>query len=628
MYTKIIHYHIVVSILALLLSCEMKRTGIHAALTEEDANEIVKKYTNVLASADSARALGFWSSKSVNDPDFWYMHASRGFRISFSRWREFLASYSPRIDKVRSENEYAVIELTWTLKEPAAAQNQQPRIMRFYVVREKERWLFINPIDLLTRDWQSYESKHFIYHFPKEYRLEDHLHEIRANDQSFENMLRFFDLDLTDRLRFYKARSAPECGELILQPPANGLAPLPSKENTNPPFGAYNVISTSFYHPHEVAHCLAAVAGIPYDNAVVTEGFAVALGGVAGATEETTLQEARNLLEISKLLPLETLFIIPLSEFLRQNYITYYESGALVRFLYDRFGMGKLKEVCEYLNQPSRADESMERVLGVTISQLEKQFHAYLLRQQRKNIGFSIPPTATEMFSMKDPENDDTGDGDYVYPRHQNFAKGVFDLRQFAVLKDQHNAYFKITMSKLMTPAFYGSSDEQFTPCIVIAINYGRNGKRTLARDCHGVRFSPDEGYDLKLNIGSAVSVSNNLGKVCYTTPDIVYKFVNKEAHTIEVSIPVGMIGEPQEDWKYFVGIGLTSNRTMNFLYSGPMPVHQNHPVFISGGNFAFGNPDFIDILHPDTDEQVRILSRYDAAKNVKPIVVMIGHLN
>jgi hypothetical protein len=85
------------------------------------------------------------------------------------------------------------------------------------------------------------------------------------------------------------------------------------------------------------------------------------------------------------------------------------------------------------------------------------------------------------------------------------------------------------------------------------------------------------------------------------------------------------MIGEPDENWKYFVGVGLTSNRAMNFLYNGPMPALRNHPVFIRGANFDYGNPDFIDILYPDHGQQVKILSRYDASKNIKPVVKMMG---
>ncbi|MFQ5821345.1 MAG: hypothetical protein ACE5I5_15275, partial [Candidatus Heimdallarchaeota archaeon] len=88
----------------------------------------------------------------MEDPGFWYMHASIGDRILFSKWQDFLELHSHQIHKVRSEKNYAIIDLTWTLRDSSTARSQQPKAMRFYVVQENGRWVFINPIDLLTRD--------------------------------------------------------------------------------------------------------------------------------------------------------------------------------------------------------------------------------------------------------------------------------------------------------------------------------------------------------------------------------------------------------------------------------------------------------------------------------------------
>lgn len=626
-HVRSLSYFILVPIILTSSSCQNNASGIRAQYTEREATEFVKTYVQALSNGDSAQVLTFWSPRSVGDPSFWYMHAARGLRIPFSSWPDFLEIYTPEIRDVHPREDHAVIELTWAPRDTTVAQTVQPRDMRFYVAQESRRYVLINPIDILKRDWKSYESDYLIYHFPEEYLLEDHLHEIMANDQAIEDMLAFFDLKMTDRIPFYKVRTPAEAGEIFLQFPSNGYAVLPFDEQTDCPITAYKIISTSFYHPHEIAHCVAAIAGIPHDNAVITEGFGVALGGVAGAVSETSLQEARNLLQASKLLTLETLFTLPVPEFLQRNYITYYESGALIRFLYDRFGMNKLKRFCE---QASSTDvfKSAENVLGASTTQLEKQFHTYLLGGERNTITFVIPSDAREVFAMEDPENDDVGDGDYRYPRHASFESGVFDLRRFTVFKDDGKAYFRATLSKLMSPLSYGSSDEQFSPCITIAINYGTNDERPLKHDCHGIQFPSGEGYDVKLNIGSAVSISSPLGKAYYTTPDIVYDSVNKEEHSIEVAIPIDIIGEPNEGWKYFVGVGLTSNRTMNFLYDGPMPVQRDNPVFISGGDFAYGNPDFIDILWVSSHEQERILGEYDVTKNIKPIVPMIGPAN
>ena len=114
-------------------------------------------------------------------------------------------------------------------------------------------------------------------------------------------------------------------------------------------------------------------------------------------------------------------------------------------------------------------------------------------------------------------------------------------------------------------------------------------------------------------------------GKVFLTTPDIVYDHIDMKTHSIDFSIPLEMMGEPEADWKYFVGVGLTTNRLMNYIHGGPTFVRQNHRAFISGGNYPQGNPDFIDILLEPSIDQEKLLSQYDVPNNMMPTVKMVG---
>jgi hypothetical protein len=622
MYEKIIRYLLSGSIMAFFISCQERDND---TITKQEAIEIINQYTHVLAKGDSSGILPFWSSRSSAKPGFWYMHAYVGGRLELSQWPDFLTSFSPQVQDVRTSGNHSIIDLMWVERDSSATHERRSVEMRYYVTQEKKRWVFINPIDVLTQDWESYESDHFIYHFPEEIRIADHMNEIRASDESFERMLRFFEIEIAERIHFYTPRTAQECGELILHPSANGYAPLPPKSWLKHPVASYKIISPSFYHPHEVAHSLTALAGIVCSNHIVLEGFAVALGGVTATTEDLTLVESRNLLEASMLIPLAELFSMPNNEYFRKNYITYYESGALIRFLHERFGMERLRVFCSKTEDSDNLGEILKGVYDMSVRSLEHQFHEYLLNTETPDIGYDIPPGVTPVFSMEDPENDDTGDGDYVYPQHPNFEDGVFDLRHFAVFKNKENAFFRITMSKLMMPASYREGGDLFIPCIVIAIHKGKEEGMPQNRDCHGVQFAPDEGYHIKLNIGTAISFSNYLGKVYFTTPDIVYEFIDKKQNSIDFSVPLDMIGEPEADWKYFVGVGLTTNRIMNFIHGGPTFVRQDHRAFISGGNYAQGNPDFIDILLAPSIDQEKVLSRYDVSENIKPIVAMVG---
>lgn len=111
-------------------------------------------------------------------------------------------------------------------------------------------------------------------------------------------------------------------------------------------------------------------------------------------------------------------------------------------------------------------------------------------------------------------------------------------------------------------------------------------------------------------------------------SPDIVYESVDKNDTSIDFSVPLDVIGEPGADWKYFVGVGLTTNRLMNYIHGGPTFVRQDHRAFISGGNYPQGNPDFIDILLASSINQEKVLSKYDVPKNIKPIVPMVKGSN
>ena len=121
------------------------------------------------------------------------------------------------------------------------------------------------------------------------------------------------------------------------------------------------------------------------------------------------------------------------------------------------------------------------------------------------------------------------------------------------------------------------------------------------------------DGYDLKVNVGFGVNISDSLGKIYVATGDYYSAMADPKSHSLTFSLPIGLIGEPQDKWKYFVGVGLGSEATFNF--SGLTPVLKSVPGLISGGNYDYSNPAFIDILLPEDVDQSSVLSDYDADK-------------
>ncbi|MCP4727792.1 MAG: hypothetical protein GY863_22330 [bacterium] len=166
-------------------------------------------------------------------------------------------------------------------------------------------------------------------------------------------------------------------------------------------------------------------------------------------------------------------------------------------------------------------------------------------------------------------------------------------------------------------------------PGAVIAINKGGNEDRPLRKYGDGVEFGEDGGYDLKINIGYAVSLTNPLGRIYFTSPSIGQKMRKIGDNIIEFSLPVEYLGEPDKDWKYCVGIGLMSDRSMNFIDAGLTPViKEGPPVFIKGGNYNYGNPAFIDLLLGAEFDQAEILGNYDPTEGKRAVVPMVGPKN
>ena len=311
--------------------------------------------------------------------------------------------------------------------------------------------------------------------------------------------------------------------------------------------------------------------------------------------------------------------------FWEYNFITYQEAGAFVRFLIDWFGIEKLKELCNVPDVDDELGTSIYNIYGLTLHELEVQWKEYLLQIDVPDVTYSIPENSEMVFSMEDPQGDDKGDGNYKYPDDGRFKRGVFDLRVFSVFMDSSRVYFRLEFQNMIDPVIYSYVGEKFVPGAVIAINKGDGEKRQVQKYFDGVKLEKNKGYDLKLTIGFGITVSDNYGKMYYTTGDIRNSILYPEEKRIEFSFPLNFIGEPKKNWQYFVGTGLMGDRTMHFT-GGPMAVRRDHRLFIRGGNYDFGNPAFIDILLPEEVNQKKVLSEYDPEEGKLAVVPMVTH--
>ena len=592
---------------------------------KEDAEQLMQLYMQALRSGDKEEIYRFWSTHSLEREGFDYMHLWIGACLPISDWSEFFEQNHCTYDikEIRAEHDHYIIDFEWILKEPSdMKRDPETHIMRYYVVWENDTWVLMNPIDLLTRNWLTHESEHFLFHYPPNIEIETFIPEFTFMDQECQRLFEFLNIKLEDKINYYKARTPQKCGELICFPPANGYCVRAHPFRPDAPRWFHIVVSTSFINLHEVTHLLAPDAELYSISAAFDEGIAVAFGGTTFQTAELAFIQTKNAIGHPEYVPIDVL-LTDEAAFWENPFLTYQEAGAFVRFLIDQFDLEKLKELCSEPDVAHKLDKTIHNIYGYSIKELENRMIDHLIQMNVPDVRYSIPEDAELVFSMTDPQGDDLGDGDYEYPTDERFEKGVFDLRKFQVLKDAEHIYFRLKFQRMINPVKYDFTGEKFVPGTVIAIYKGNTKKRHLQRRFDGIQLENGKGYDLKITVGSGITVSNNYGKVYYSAGDILHGVGNERENMIEFSFPIEFVGEPESDWKYFVGVGLTGDRTIHF-FGGPMPVYKDHGLFISGGNYQSGNPAFIDILLPEEIDQAQILADYDASEGRMAVVPMV----
>jgi hypothetical protein len=584
----------------------------------------MKSYFSALRTGDADAIRSHWSQASLDRPGFEIMHLWIGGTIHISEWSGFLedAQLTYSLRGVRRGNGYHVIEFEWVPGAGASGTTAASHEMRYYVLREDGRWVLGNPVDVLTQGWTRHEADHLVVFCPPEIDIAEHLVEIGALDVRCGELLDMMDLELDRKIEYYKVGSPHQCGEIVCFPPANGYAVIQLTNDTGAPRWFEIALSTSFNNAHEVMHVLASKARMPYVNAAFCEGLAVACGGTTFQTPDMALVKTKSVMGTSAYVPITSLMTMPDAEFLRASYITYQEAGAFVRFLIDEFGIDRVRRFYDETVALGDSNEAALLVFGHSLDNLETMLHDYLEDIELLAVGTAIPDGAREVFVMEDPAGDDLGDGDYTYPTDGRFRRGSFDLREFAVLKDTNRVYFRLRLGMLIAPVV-GVTGERFMPGCVIAMKRGDDGQQHLTRTCHGVGFEGGEGFDVKVAAGFGVCVTDSLGKLVSTSGDISQSILKMDSSAIEFSLPISIVGDPDEAWSYFVGVGLVTDRAMDF-FGGPVPVLMRGGPLIGGGNFQYGNPAFIDVLLPPDVDQAGLLSAYDPPSHRLAMVPLI----
>ncbi len=580
--------------------------------TSDMAAAFLTSYTAAVERGDSAEVLEYWSEESRMRPGFWTMIAYHGGLLPFDQFQEFLRHHHFEIKEVRTGLDHHEIDIEWV---PHDGQGEgvlpRPTSMRYYIVREQGQPVLIKPLDLLTHDWRCHETELFVFHFPRSLSAEEHRFEMqRMNDLSMEISSRL-KAELDSKIHVYCPPDARQCGDLIVYPPSYGYAVV-----------VWNVIvTTAFVNPHEFVHVVTLRDG-SFINAAFSEGLAVALGGGAWFTPEFSLSQAKNLLDHPMYVPIAHLMLFENQAFLTQAEITYHEAGAFVSYLLDQYGWDTLLKCEATVDSGMSIVDAFKAVYGSSLKSEELLWINYMRALQLPEVGLQTPDSVRQLFVIEDPIGDDDGDGTYTYPLDERFRDGAFDLTRFSVSVDDDHVYFELGFRTIIHAVTDGTRDRTFVPGCVIAVRRDPAKNHPLQHQYLNVRFENGRGYDCRIDIGQTIQVVDAFGRCSFAGPYVRGDITHESSKSLSFALPMSLIGRPETDWEYFVGVFLADDAGTGFLRMFPRHMQARPQLFSIGcGSDPQAKAGFIDILVPEGRSQREILGNYGRSEP-RPVVV------
>lgn len=256
------------------------------------------------------------------------------------------------------------------LELPFAWEGADPRFpVWLALAREGEDWLIEDDprqvLLALTRDWQTAESPHFVYHFPHEGLITRR--DMIYHEYHFRRIQSLMEVEVPDKIHYFRAATPEQLLQLGI---SNDLGE-----------GYYGVVicATSRF-AHEVTHAM--LTQQPPNN-WLSEGVAVLWGQDWDRPwEEPPHETARRMLQQGQLLPLERLIHTPtyltfFPDFNRSAGISYPQAASFVHFLTTQYPRALFHQLFARANLRNVEDVFRE-LYGRPIQEVDAAWRAWL----------------------------------------------------------------------------------------------------------------------------------------------------------------------------------------------------------------------------------------------------------
>ncbi|MEM2703148.1 MAG: glucodextranase DOMON-like domain-containing protein [Candidatus Bathyarchaeia archaeon] len=230
------------------------------------------------------------------------------------------------------------------------------------------------------------------------------------------------------------------------------------------------------------------------------------------------------------------------------------------------------------------------------------------------------------IFQYSDPEGDDNGPGTYTYPTSQEFLDGCFDLLNFTVSKLNEENIFKFRFKTLGGNPWNGpfGFSLQFVH-VYIDIDGVSGSGRTNTFGAR-VNVSSADAWEIALLIGPGWAGSNIVTFANGTELSEVMIIEPEGEDTVVARVPMDVIGEVNEAWKYVVLVLSWDGYAPNNIRE----IGVTAQAYLGGGADADAviagvQPYVYDLLVPINMNQADILKSYSIADKKYATVYAVG---
>lgn len=187
---------------------------------------------------------------------------------------------------------------------------------------------------------------------------------------------------------------------------------------------------------------------------------------------------------------------------------------------------------------------------------------------------------------FSDARGDDVGAGALLYPEHEVYVQGLFDLVRFQVSRDDDSIYFDFGFATITNP--FQAPEGYFHQRLEVYIRTGESqGQTSVPIGAYTLQTASELGWNIRLSIApfdesrlylvdkdSQIRVSSD-GIRSYRLPD---------SETLRVQVNSALLPQPDSAWGYYVLVGAFDGLAQGFwrdLGDGPWQVGGNGiPVF------------------------------------------------